>query len=302
MAQIPSDIIDWFRGIFSAANRRLAERIQNVPATPEPHLDTTLIEHLMAYSAPQVFPSGWGVRIDVHYLGGLRHFYGWEIADIGILVFFQRAGTLVRQKVALLQSKRLYPTSADIDHLEEYDFRIGMSRLGQRDRFAPSMMSQRLFAFEEGSRYRALSAHNDQYQAIADFISQRKIPVFYLFYNPPLVPLHVQVPITDYVMINSDPPLGSRVIPYQDVAGVLNAKKSGYSPSIADLAREDGISAHGWRLEYFAADLLLTCQEGHRFTDANSPEMEALFFRRSGPIAATIAVTIEMPEGTEFLE
>ena len=302
MAEIPTDVIDWFRVIFSAANRRLAERIQNVPATPEQHLDTTFIEHLMAYSTPRVFPSGWGVRIDVHYLGGLRHFNGWEIADIGILVFFQRAGSLIRQKVALLQSKRLHPTSADIDHLEEFDFRIGMARLGQRDKFAPSMMSQRMFAFEESSRYQALKTHDNQYQVIADYIRQRKIPVYYLLYNPAVVPLHVQVPISNYVMIKNDPPLGARVIPYRDVAGILNARREGYSPSIADLAGEDDISSHGWRLEHFAADLLLTCQEGHRFMDANSPEMRALFYRRSGPIAATIAVTIEVPEGTEFLE
>ena len=29
---IPAEIVDWFRDIFAAVNRRLAERIRNVPA------------------------------------------------------------------------------------------------------------------------------------------------------------------------------------------------------------------------------------------------------------------------------
>ena len=294
---IPAEIIDWFRDIFAASNRRLAERIQNAPAIPEPHLDTTFIEHLTAYSAPYAFKSGWAIRIDTHYLGGMRHFNGWEIADIGVLVFFQRSGSLIRQKVALLQSKRLYPTAGDIDHLGEYDFRIGMAKLGQRDKDAPSMMAQRSFSFEESSRYEALKAHDNQYNAISEYMEQNRIPVFYLFYNPPSIPLHVQVPITDYVKVVNDPAVGSRVIPYQDVAQILHKEKKGYRPSIVDLTGEKKIDNHGWRLENFMADLLLHCEEGHRFTDANSPEMRNLFFRRSGPIAATLAVTVEVPEG-----
>ena len=48
------------------------------------------------------------------------------------------------------------------------------------------------------------------------------------------------------------------------------------------------------------ADLLLSCKEGRRFTDANSDEMRNLFYRRSGPILATVAVTVEVPEGEEL--
>lgn len=40
----------------------------------------------------------------------MRHFYGWEIADIGLLLFAKKAGAVVSKKVALLQSKRLYPS------------------------------------------------------------------------------------------------------------------------------------------------------------------------------------------------
>src|SRR5258708_39738861 len=94
---IPVEIIGWFRDVFASANRRIAEKIRNAPAIPEPHLDTTFVEHLMGYAAPRAFPSGWAIRIETHYLGGMRHYGSWEIADIGVFLFFQRAGTLVRQ-------------------------------------------------------------------------------------------------------------------------------------------------------------------------------------------------------------
>ena len=299
---IPTDIVSWFRSVFAASNRRLSERIQNAPATPEPHLDTTFIEHLYAYSTPHSFPSGWAIRIDTHYLGGLRHFRGWEIADIGVFVFFRRAGLLIRQKVALLQSKRLYPTAGDIDYLDEFDFRVGMARLAQREKHAPSMLAHRLFTFDDSSAYRALHAHDRQYNAIRQYMDEYNLPVFYLLYNPPTTPLHVQVPITGYVEILDDPPLGSRIFPYTNVSRILDTRPKGYTPKLSDIADDRDSHISGWRLEYFMADLLLSCRTGRRFTDADSDTMETLFFRRSGPIAATVAVTVEMPEEAELPE
>jgi hypothetical protein len=41
--------------------------------------------------------------------------------------------------------------------------------------------------------------------------------------------------------------------------------------------------------------VLLGCSEGRRFDDADREALDALFYRRSGPIAATIAVTVEVP-------
>ena len=55
-----------------------------------------------------------GNRADVHFLGGLRHFYNWEIADIGVLIFAKKAGTVVANTVAVLQSKRLYPDQGTV--------------------------------------------------------------------------------------------------------------------------------------------------------------------------------------------
>lgn len=299
---IPAEIVDWFRSVFAAANRRLSERMLNTPAIPEPSLDLTLIEHLLGYSTPRAFPSGWAVRIDTHYLGGLRHYRSWEVADIGVFVFFQRRGTLIRQKVALLQSKRLFPATGGIDHLEEYDFRIGMARLGRRDKHSASMMSQRQFTFSPSSRYQALMAHDAQYIAINDFVQQRRIPVYYLLYNPPRVPLRVRVPLTEYIPISADPPLGARVMPYDDVAAVLQSRKPNYKPSLADLAGKKKLETYGWRFEHFMADLLLSCRVGRRFADPDEEDMAALFVRRSGPIAAAVAVTVEIPKDAKLPE
>ena len=202
--------------------------------------------------------------------------------------------------MALLQSKRLYPTVGDIDYIEEYDYRIGMARLAQRDKHAPSMMAQRSFVFGETSRYGALQAHDNQFAAISEYTNRHLPPVFYLFYNAPTIPLLVQVPLTSRVSVDRDPLLGSRVVPFRGVADILGEARKGYSPTIADLAGEMDVFDHGWRLEHFMADLLLSCEEGWRFTEADSDEMQTLFYRRSGPIAATVAVTVEVPDRAEL--
>ena len=95
---IPTEIVDWFRGIFADVNKRLSEKMLNVPAIHETHLDTTLIEHLLGYATPHRFPSQWAIRIDTHYIGGLRHFRTWEIADIGVFVFSSEQGVWYGRK------------------------------------------------------------------------------------------------------------------------------------------------------------------------------------------------------------
>ena len=50
------------------------------------------------------------------------------------------------------------------------------------------------------------------------------------------------------------------------------------------------------------ADLLLSCREGKRVTKSDDHSMFDLFNRRSGPIAAALAVTVEMPEDEELPE
>jgi hypothetical protein len=299
---IPMEIVAWFRGVFADANRRLSEKMLNAPATPEPTFDLTFIEHLTNYAAPRKFESDWAIRIDTHYLGGLRHFEGWEVADIGVFVFFSKKGRLIRRKVALLQSKRLFPRTGDVDHLEQYDYRAGMARIAAKDTDLASMMSQRKFLFSKGSKYQSLKKASDQVAAIEAHMEAYGVPVHYLFYNPPQLDTTVILPLTAYSKLRkTDNHLGSRVIPAKNVHRELEKKVASYSPTLGD-TRKMITDKYGWRLEQFMADLLLGCKEGFRFTKNDEVPVEAIFYRRSGPIAAAIAVTVEMPEDADLPE
>src|SRR5437588_9814624 len=108
MQRVPEDVTEWIRTVFRGCNERITEKLSNNPNLPEESLDLTWIEHLSQYASPVTLGSSWTIKIETHYLGGLRHFRNWEIADLGVLMFFRRAGALERSKVALLQSKGLY--------------------------------------------------------------------------------------------------------------------------------------------------------------------------------------------------
>jgi hypothetical protein len=51
----------------------------------------------------------------------------------------------------------------------------------------------------------------------------------------------------------------------------------------------------GWRLEDFVVDLLLECRAGYLAGDALDEGLEAVFYRRSGPISTAIAITVDAP-------
>lgn len=140
--QIPPDVVAWFRGAFAEANRRVCERLINVPNIRETSLDDGLIEALIPDTAPLLLPSGAIVRMDAHNIGGLRRIgpghwdlpFGrrWETADLAILVFVYRGATLVAKKVGLLQSKRLYPDNNDVEEEDEVGFLHGMNAFIRR--------------------------------------------------------------------------------------------------------------------------------------------------------------------------
>src|ERR1700730_7834397 len=79
------------------------------PNIQEEFLDLSIINELSSYSAPVHFDSGWVMELETHCICGLHHYWRWEIADIGIMLFVREAGSAHVRKVVLLQSKRLYP-------------------------------------------------------------------------------------------------------------------------------------------------------------------------------------------------
>lgn len=137
---IPADVRSWLLDVFGTCNERISKLITDVPTTHETPLDMTFIQHFLGVSVPFRFPSGWTVDLSTHYLGGGRHWGDWpdwprrwEIADIGLLILFRQGAKLLRSKVALLQSKRLYPDELDWDEDSPLDYKIGFRRLFRDD-------------------------------------------------------------------------------------------------------------------------------------------------------------------------
>lgn len=244
----PPEVHRYVSKVFTDANRRLCEKIAHVPNCSELSLDMTLVEHLSQYSGPQVVAPGWAVRIDVHYLGGMRHFYGWEIADIGLLLFAKKAGAVISKKVALLQSKRLYPNQQGIIEETEGDYQIGFGRLLPGSSLMPSIARPHTFNFNDQSVYKALSVGDQQYKAIESYEAKRQIPVHYLFYNPSSIPASYHFPITRLRKREAKGNGGARVASSTQLRATLIGKVSGKSPTfgaIANVVSSVAVSAHG---------------------------------------------------------
>jgi hypothetical protein len=256
----------------------------------------TVIEQLSQFTAPFKFPSQWIVRLETHYLGGGRYWGRWEIADLGLLIIFRKQGKILATKVALLQSKRLYPEELEgpgEDH--ELDYAIGFGRLLESDGEYRNLVKLRNFHFSEQSRYRALEFDGEQYEAILKYVQDTGINVHYLFYNPLTLPWTVSLPVTEDLRLDSTTAtVGCRVV----AAVTMNAKLQNASlhktenPSFAQIA-----NANPWRLESFVADLVLGCKEGYLAgtTPFEDEGLFRVFNRRSGPISAAISITIDAP-------
>ena len=180
----PPEVHRYVARVFRAANRRVCEKIARVPNCSEPSLDLTLIEHLSQFGGPQVVAPGWAVRIDIHYLGGLRHFYRWEVADIGVLIFAKQGSSVVAKKTALLQSKRLYPSGGGIAEESPEDYNIGFGGLLPSPGSSKSLSLAHSFHFKGTSKYKALKVADDQYKAIESYETKNNLDVHYLLYNP----------------------------------------------------------------------------------------------------------------------
>src|SRR6266566_8321991 len=102
---LPRDLVTWLQRVFQICNVSVSAKLSRIPTMHEAFLDLTLIECLTRVEAPVLFPSGWRITLETHFLGGFPMFRSWEIADIGFLLMLRRRGRLVRSKVALLQSK-----------------------------------------------------------------------------------------------------------------------------------------------------------------------------------------------------
>lgn len=292
--------------MFAAVNSRVSTKLSAFPTTHETSLDMSFIEEVSQHSAPVSFSSGWLLRLETHFLGGGRYWGRWEIADIGVLVVFRRAGVVVQTKIALLQSKRLYPVEAQTtaeDH--PVDYVVGFGRLLPAEQEYKSAVKPRTFSFVRDSRFRALEYGDGQYQAILAYEKQTSVPVHYLLYNPLRLPSTATYPVEasgTKTQISSET-VGARVVSAVAIDTNLNGKIGvGDNPSF-DQVFQSPVSSTSvpWPLEYFIADLVLSCKEGHiAGVDSMSDEvLYTVFNRRSGPISAAIAITIDAPAEVE---
>jgi hypothetical protein len=302
---IPQPVVDWVRGVFAEVNRRTSVKLSRNANVWETSLDMTVIEQLSQFAAPFKFPSNWIVRIETHYLGGGRYWGRWEIADLGVLIVFRRRGQVIATKVALLQSKRLYPDEIESTGEDmELDYAIGFGRLLESDSEYRGVVKPRTFHFSPQSRYRALEYNGDQYKAILKYTQDTNIQVHYLLYNPLTLPWTVEVPVTEgSISKSAEETACCRAIG----AGIMNAKLSaaslsaGDNPAFAQICGADPRKPDldNWRLETFVADLVLGCKEGYLAgkTPFEDEGLFRVFNRRSGPISAAISITLDAPEG-----
>ena len=295
--ELPPDVQQWLSDVFSSCNAQVTAKLCNNPNMQEEWLDHSWIEEISRFSTPLTLSSAWTVRLQAHYLGGLRHFGMWEIADIGVLLFIRTPSQVMRSKVALLQSKRLYPTTGAVSETAFVDYEIGFARLADPEDLAHSLGLDADFDFTSDARYGALHAESDQIRAIAAYEEQHHTPVYYHFYNPWRLPFTQHVPIERYTTPSGALEMGVRVVPSALIHDALNGCNKGYSPTVSDVAASGAPDTYGWRLEEFIASELLECREGARFDSLNRPSIRDLFYRRSGPIAAAIAITVEAPPG-----
>jgi len=295
--KLPREVTDWIREAFDEASKRTANLMARVPNCPEESVDVDLVSALEAYSYPVEFPDGWAVRLTTHFIGGLKQYRSWEVADIGLFVVIRQHGRVLRNKVCLLQSKRLYPTNEAVEVKESLDYGIGMLAHLQKRREFPVAVGAVNYVFDGQSKYGALVAHDRQHELLKEFAQANATPVHYLLYSPPTVPFSVRLPRGPEAIELQPVEVGAVVVIGAQVLSALDAMSPGQTPTY------DGIhaAARNWSLGSFVADEFLVCRQGRILGDLEEPSDIGIFYRRSGPIFASIVIGIEAPDDAELV-
>ena len=297
--EIPKDVKEYITKVFKECNDAVTSKLSTFPPTWETSLDLSAIEHFSNYSAPIKLESNWLVRIDTHYLGGMRHWRNWEIADIGILVIFRHKGKTIKSKIALLQSKRLYANELKYEEDQQENYLIGFGRLFEEDENFLEVIRPRNLSFAEKSKYSALKNGDEQQRAIVEYQKEYGIIIYHLFYNPITIPYSIELPLSERPNFKTNN-VGCRIVKSSDVFHAISSNDKGYSPTYGDLKYlldspyDSDENTAGWKLESFVADLLIQCKEGYIAKDKNDRGIFAVFNRRSGPIAAAVSITFEL--------
>jgi hypothetical protein len=279
---VPKDVLDFVRGVFSEVNTAIVEAIHRVPAIQEPSLDQQLIGRLATYSEERAFNSGWSISLEAHFIGGMGHLGRREVADIGLLLEYSNNGKVVKTKAAILQSKKLKPK-----------FHPNKLALGTR---AVPTTRKGIFRFSGQSRYDAIVNGSPQMKAMIEHYEDYEIPIYYLLYNPENSGRKdIPLPRTKELKIRGRARLGTRVVPMERMHDYLKFTPKGRSPMLRNMRYIIGPNSgeelnYGYRLEYFMADRLLACVDGRELDEDDEKVVRRLFNRESGPLAAIISI------------
>lgn len=301
LINIPDDVRSYILGIFSGCNDKISGQLSTFPAIHEGNLDMNFISYFAERQYPIKLASNWIVRIDVHFIGGGRHFANWEVADIAIMMIFRRSRRVLRSKIVLIQSKKLY--ADPLHYKEEEDPRIrqfGLGRLLVSDEEHQEIIAKRQLSFDDKSIYGAFKKDSRQQNAMQHFQQRFSTPMFYMFYNPWNIPHTVTMPLEEQLEFTNNK-IGMRIVPKDYLDSALSEYKKGYSPSFKDLrdrllgefTREE--FSGGWRLEYFVSNLMIDCKQGLIDDSPNFDHLVDLMQQKRRPMSAAISITFDSP-------
>ena len=259
-----------------------------------------LISYFARHQGPVRLNSNWIVRIDAHFIGGGRHFGTWEVADIGLMMIFRHNRKVVRSKISLLQSKKLYANSLNYVEDSRYVRRFGLGRLLLTDDEHAAFVVDRLLRFTLNSRYRAYRKGSDQQDAMGHFERRWGTEMYYLFYNPLDIPLAVKMPMEEVPKLPENS-IGCRVVQKRDLDCALSSFSDGHSPSYVEVREAlnseylGAPCAAGWSLEEYAADLMLKCKIGLVDDSPSYESLKVLMDQKRMPMSCALSVTFDMP-------
>lgn len=297
MYKIPEEIIDYVRNHIANCNNQLANSLSKFPGIREESLDNNFIAYFQKIAGPvRVIPE-WNVRFEAYFIGGGRHFYTWEVADIGLMVIFRKKGKIIRSKMVFLQSKKLYADNVKVQESDPY-MRMGMGKLLDTVEEHKEKSRKKILKFEEKSKYRAFKKESEQQQAMSSFERKFAMNMYYLFYNPLNIPLSVTSPLEEEIEMVENK-VGCRVMTKNFLDDALRIQPKNHMPSYGDikymLTGEFMNDEHqgGWRFEYFVADLIMRCKEGLKDDSPNFETVQDILSQKRRAVASVLSITID---------
>ena len=291
---IPKEIKTYLEEVFKAANNEVSKRLSIMPHTEISALNELFLSVLKQYAILKKFDSNWSIRVDSIFTGAGRHYYSWEIADIAVFILFRSRGKVFKIKVALLQSKKIYPKGLRKENDNNFRFTSLKELIKLEDNFSKILKAKR-FNFNESCLYKGLKVKNAQWESINNYSKTTKIPVFYMFFNPTKIPLKSKFSENSTIS-ELENEAGIRIIPESKMYETF--KRKNRLPSYKDLKnninlRETKDPEAGLRLEYFISEFLLESEEVYNSESINDEELDKLFQKRNGALQSAILINIE---------